>query len=90
MVFTKILDNIRQRSDLDTHSSGSWIRIRIPNGKFSRKQNFSQKLSLKQNFSRKLSRKRKFSKKLSRKRKFLQKYENENFRFNPSHGAVVK
>jgi hypothetical protein len=44
MVFAKILGNIHQCSDLDTHSSASWIRIRIPNGKF------SQKLSRNQNF----------------------------------------
>jgi hypothetical protein len=37
MVFAKILGNIHYGSDLATHSRGSWIRIRIPNGKFVRK-----------------------------------------------------
>jgi hypothetical protein len=37
MGFAKISGKIHQYSDLDTHSSGSWIRIHIPNGKFSRK-----------------------------------------------------
>jgi hypothetical protein len=80
-----------RKLDLATHSSGSWIQIRIPNGKFSRK--LSQNLK----FSRNLSRKRKFSRKFSQlfviffreKRKnifakFSRKYENENFRFNPN------
>jgi hypothetical protein len=43
MVFAKILGNNHQCSDLDTHSSGSWIRIRIPNGKFSRKLSQNRK-----------------------------------------------
>jgi hypothetical protein len=67
--FAKIIGNIHQCSDLDTHSSDSWILIRIPKGKFSRK--FSQ---LFVSFFR--EKRHKFFAKFSR------KYENEYFRFN--------
>jgi hypothetical protein len=57
MVFAKILDNIHQCSDLDTNSSGSWMGIRIPNGKFSRKRKFRENFHENETFRKIFSRK---------------------------------
>jgi hypothetical protein len=85
MVVAKILDNIYQGSDLATHSSGSWIRIRIPNGKFLRKLSRNRKFAAKI-----LTTFRSYFAKSEKKivAQFSRNYENENFRFNPSAGHV--
>jgi hypothetical protein len=91
MVFAKILDDIHQCLDLATHSSGSWIRIRIPNGKFSRKllqnrifrenENFRETFRKNENFRENENFRKLFREK---RKKFSRKYENENFLFNPT------